>query len=202
MLYSKSVPPLANVAVTVHDTPMGRLVLGATDGALIYCGFAHVEMARRRISQRARECLADPSAFSAGQADVLAQARSEIDGYLAGRSHSFSVPVDLRLATPFSKEVLLALEDLVPYGWTTTYAEVARQLNRAGAARAVGAALGANPVCVVLPCHRVVGASGRLTGYAGGIPAKRALLALEAEEGSRLTAPALTIPGRDGRRTR
>ncbi|MER5790561.1 MGMT family protein [Streptomyces sp. NPDC001980] len=87
--------------------------------------------------------------------------------------------MDLRLATPFSRTTVERLDALLPYGVTGTYAELAAALGRPRAARAVGTALGANPLCVVLPCHRVVGSGGRLTGYAGGVEAKRFLLDLE-----------------------
>jgi methylated-DNA-[protein]-cysteine S-methyltransferase len=88
--------------------------------------------------------------------------------------------VDLALATPFQREVLTALPVAAGYGRTATYGELARAVGRPAAARAVGGALNHNPLCVVVPCHRVVAASGDLTGYAGGLDAKRHLLALEA----------------------
>lgn len=113
------------------------------------------------------------------------EAREQIDAYLAGTRRDFTVATDLRLATPFSRRTNLMLAEFVPYGRTATYAELARALDRPGAARAVGTALGSNPLCVVLPCHRIIGSTGSLSGYAGGLEAKRHLLALEAS-----TAPA------------
>lgn len=111
---------------------------------------------------------------------VLDEAREQIDAYLAGTRRDFTVATDLRLATPFSRRTNLMLAEFVPYGSTATYADLARALDRPGAARAVGTALGANPLCVVLPCHRIIGSTGSLSGYAGGLEAKRHLLALEA----------------------
>jgi methylated-DNA-[protein]-cysteine S-methyltransferase len=108
--------------------------------------------------------------------------RRELDEYLAGRRTRFDVPVEHALSTPFQREVLTRLSADVGYGRTTSYGALATSIGHPKAARAVGAALGANPLCVVLPCHRVVAASGNLTGYAGGLAVKRRLLALERGE--------------------
>jgi methylated-DNA-[protein]-cysteine S-methyltransferase len=109
----------------------------------------------------------------------LDEPRRQLDAYLAGRQHAFDIPVDLTLATPFQRAVLNRLTSTVSYGTTTSYGRLAGELGRPTAARAVGAALGANPLCIVLPCHRVVASSGALTGYAGGLSAKQFLLDLE-----------------------
>ncbi|RAJ38343.1 methylated-DNA-[protein]-cysteine S-methyltransferase [Kitasatospora sp. SolWspMP-SS2h] len=156
------------------DTPVGRLVLLATDDALLACRWAPVPEERLR---RAGLRPAGP-ARPAGH-PVLHAAADQLDRYLDGRTREFTVPVDLRLGTDFGRRVLAALAG-VGYGHTARYGELARAAGRPTAARAVGAALGANPVCVVLPCHRVIGSTGALTGYAGGIEAKRYLLELEA----------------------
>jgi methylated-DNA-[protein]-cysteine S-methyltransferase len=109
------------------------------------------------------------------------EARAQLADYFAGRRLAFDLPLDLA-GTPFQRDVWRALLD-IPYGQTTTYGELARTVRPAGgwqAARAVGAANGRNPVAVVVPCHRVVGADGTLTGYGGGLERKRFLLDLEA----------------------
>ncbi|MDH6137873.1 methylated-DNA-[protein]-cysteine S-methyltransferase [Kitasatospora sp. MAA4] len=154
-----------------HETRIGTMELIATDQHLVYCAFAPA-----RVEALARAGLAEPSTV-ASQA-VLDRAVHQIDGYLAGELREFALPLDLRLATAFGRQVLAALAG-VGYGRTATYGELARAIGRPTAARAVGARLGANPLCVVLPCHRVVGSTGSLTGYAGGTDAKRQLLALE-----------------------
>ena len=105
--------------------------------------------------------------------------RRELDAYLRGDLLAFDLAIDLVLATPFQRIVLRHLADAIGYGHRTTYGELAKGIERPSASRAVGAALGANPLCVILPCHRVVAASGALTGYAGGLAAKEYLLALE-----------------------
>jgi methylated-DNA-[protein]-cysteine S-methyltransferase len=106
---------------------------------------------------------------------------SELDEYFAGRRRSFDVAVDLSSLTPFQQRILGATAR-VPYGEVTTYRTVARKAGNELASRAAGAALGANPIPIVVPCHRVVATDGSLGGYAGGLPAKRRLLALERGE--------------------
>jgi methylated-DNA-[protein]-cysteine S-methyltransferase len=172
--------PLKDVTLATYGTSVGKLTLVVSDDALLYCGFEAPEMVRKRLSQQVRHCTDESEDTSPERAGLLNQARAQIEEYLARRRHTFSLPLDLRLATPFCRDVVLALDTFVPYGTTLTYTELAAEMQRPRAARAVGAALGANPICVVLPCHRVVGAGGKLTGYAGGIPAKRFLLGLEA----------------------
>ncbi|GAA2713814.1 MULTISPECIES: methylated-DNA--[protein]-cysteine S-methyltransferase [Streptomyces] len=181
-------PLLDSVAVTRHDTAVGRLSLAASDDALLYCGFAPVDVAQRLLSRVARHCTDDPSTIRPGRRAVLEQAQAEIDAYLAGERRTFSVPLDPRLASDFTREVLRAVDGQVGYGRTSTYAQIAAAIGRPGAARAVGVALGSNPLCLVLPCHRVIGAHGRLTGYAGGIPAKQFLLDLEARPSASVAA--------------
>jgi methylated-DNA-[protein]-cysteine S-methyltransferase len=110
---------------------------------------------------------------------ALDEARRELDAYLRGERRSFDLPTALVLATPFQRTVLGRLPSVVAYGHRTTYGALAKAVERPGASRAVGAALGANPLCVVLPCHRVVASSGALSGYAGGLAAKEFLLTLE-----------------------
>ncbi len=108
----------------------------------------------------------------------------QLDAYFAGRLRAFDVPLDLK-GTTFQLSVWRALA-AIPYGQTRSYAEIARAIGQPRAVRAVGQAIGANPVSIIVPCHRVIGSSGKLTGYAGGIRRKQALLNLEAQarEGS------------------
>ena len=107
----------------------------------------------------------------------LDEVRRELDEYFEGRRREFDLPLDLRVA-PFHEEVLHELAR-VPYGRTDTYGRLAALVGRPKAARAVGTVMNRNPIPIVLPCHRIVGANGSLTGYAGGLHAKRALLELE-----------------------
>jgi len=103
---------------------------------------------------------------------------AELDSYFAGERTRFETPIAPR-GTPFQLAVWSRVR-AIPYGETATYAEIARQVGRPEAFRAVGAANGSNPIPIVIPCHRVVGSDGSLTGFGGGLPTKRALLALEA----------------------
>jgi len=107
----------------------------------------------------------------------LDEVRRELDEYFAGRRRSFDLALDLRV-TPFNAAVLAELAR-VPYGRLDTYGDLAARVGRPGAARAVGGVMNRNPIPIVLPCHRIVGANGSLTGYAGGLEIKRTLLELE-----------------------
>jgi len=109
----------------------------------------------------------------------LATARQQLTEYFAGTRKEFDLPVALS-GTEFQVSVLEALQE-IPYGETVSYGEIARRIGRPKAVRAVGAANGRNPIPVVVPCHRVIGSSGDLTGFGGGLDTKEALLRLEAE---------------------
>jgi methylated-DNA-[protein]-cysteine S-methyltransferase len=169
--------PTSDVSYVVEDTAVGRMLLASTAvGDLVASAYLlpgateelWLERLARAVSPRV---LRQPAA--------LDEVRRELSAYLAGERRTFDLRVDLALATPFQQVVLTGLRESVPYGERTTYGALARRIGRPSASRAVGAALGANPLCVVLPCHRVVASSGALTGYAGGLAAKERLLALE-----------------------
>jgi methylated-DNA-[protein]-cysteine S-methyltransferase len=171
--------PGSDVSYVVEDTGIGRMLLARTAaGDLVASAFLRpgateelwLERLARAVSPRVLRRPAD-----------LDEVRRELEAYLAGERRSFDLHVDLALATPFQRVVLTGLRGSVGYGERTTYGALARRVGRPSASRAVGAALGANPLCVVLPCHRVVASSGALTGYAGGLAAKERLLALEAD---------------------
>ena len=164
--------PAADVSYALHDTPIGTLLLAIAEGRIVASSFGDEETMTTRLARAiSPRVLRQPGALD----DV----RRQLDEYLAGRRHSFELDVDLTLATPFQRLVLGDLPLHTSYGRTTTYGQLAGEIHRPKAARAVGTALGANPLCVVLPCHRVIGSSGALTGYAGGLEAKRFLLNLE-----------------------
>lgn len=145
----------------VHSvaTPIGPLLLSAEDGRLSGVAFA--------ASAEARS--ADP---------LLLEAEAQLHAYFAGELRRFELPLAPR-GTEFQRSVWEALLE-IPYGSTSTYSELAAAIGRPSACRAVGAANGRNPLAVIVPCHRVIGAAGALTGYGGGLERKRLLLALEA----------------------
>lgn len=174
-------PPVltdGDVSYVVQDTPVGRLLLAArADGTALASAFTPTDADVDRVLARLARWVS-PRVLRGGRGlDLL---RRELDSYLAGGLRQFTVPVDLALASAFQREVLPTLAATVGFGQRTTYGALAAATGRPTASRAVGAALGANPLCVVLPCHRVLAASGSLTGYAGGLAAKAHLLALEA----------------------
>ena len=166
--------PDADVAYTLHDTPIGTLLLASAGGKVVASSFGDEETMTNRLARAI-----SPRVLR--QPGPLDDVRRQLDEYLEGRRHAFDLEVDLALATPFQRLVLSDLRSHTSYGRTTTYGQLAGEIDRPKAARAVGTALGANPLCVVLPCHRVIGASGALTGYAGGLEAKRFLLHLESK---------------------
>ena len=152
----------STTARAVHETPIGPLTL--------HCGphgITRLDFPGRAPGRD--EALRDPAALSV--------AAAQLDEYFAGRRTAFELPLDLG-GTPFQQRVWAALRE-IPYGTTVTYTEVAHAVGRPDIVRAVGAAVGRTPVPIVVPCHRVVGADGSLTGYGGGLQRKRALLDLE-----------------------
>ena len=151
------------------DSPIGPLRLVAGGGRL-----AGLYMASGR-HEIGPEILGEPVALA--DEPVLAAAAAQLGEYFTGRRTAFDLPLEMA-GTPFQRTVWNSLR-AIPYGTTVSYGELAAVIGRPSAARAVGLASGANPVSIVVPCHRVVGADGSLTGYGGGIERKRFLLALE-----------------------
>ncbi|WP_314926896.1 methylated-DNA--[protein]-cysteine S-methyltransferase [Aeromonas piscicola] len=119
--------------------------------------------------------------------EALAPYLAEFDAYFAGRLQRFTLPLAAR-GTAFQQAVWQALCD-IPYGETSSYGEIARAIGKPNASRAVGAANGRNPLSIIVPCHRVIGQNGSLTGYAGGLPIKQQLLALECDQSRSANQP-------------
>jgi methylated-DNA-[protein]-cysteine S-methyltransferase len=164
---------LVDVAVGTVDSPVGELFVAVTTRGVASIAFEGMD--RDQLMARfAREL--SPRIVAAARAtdDV----RRELDEYFGGARRRFDLPLDRRLMSRFMREVLGATAR-VSFGRLATYGEIAGRIGHPSAARAVGAALGANPIPIVIPCHRVVGANGKLTGYGGGLPRKEALLRLE-----------------------
>ena len=156
------------------DSPLGPLILAATERGLSGVWFMdqrHIPSAELRHSWR-------PNPNNA----VLLSAATQLTAYFSGRLRPFDLALDLSAGTAFQQSVWQALLQ-IPTGQSQTYGELARQLARPQAVRAVGAAVGRNPVSIIVPCHRVLGAGGQLTGYAGGLWRKQALLQLEGHPG-------------------
>ncbi|MGD8237459.1 MAG: methylated-DNA--[protein]-cysteine S-methyltransferase [Armatimonadota bacterium] len=138
-----------------------------------------------RTRAEAKKRLSADSTPAPAHHPILARAEPELRAYFAGSRAGFSAPVDLSAMSPFRRRVLEALMR-VPYGATESYAGLAAAAGSPRAARAVGQAMANNPVPIIVPCHRVIGADGSLTGFGGGLPWKRALLALEQGDPSAL----------------
>ena len=151
---------------TTFDTPLGQLLL-VGDGQALHG--LYMQEGRTAIAVRG-EWTRDDDAFAA--------AREQLDEYLAGRRTEFDVSLEME-GSPFQRSVWRALLD-IPYGETISYGELARRVGPPATPRNVGATNGRNPISVIVPCHRVIGADGSLTGYGGGLERKRLLLELEA----------------------
>jgi methylated-DNA-[protein]-cysteine S-methyltransferase len=149
------------------DSPVGRLKLVASGGGLAAILWEKDGPGRVRL-----DVVAEDRAH-----DVLVEAERQLEEYFEARRRTFALTLDL-VGTPFQRKVWSALLT-IPYGETRSYGQIARQIGHPNAMRAVGAANGRNPVSIVAPCHRVVGATGALTGFAGGLDVKARLLALE-----------------------
>lgn len=154
------------------ESPLGRVLLVAAGGRL------------RGLYFEGQWDEPDPGHLPSGaecvrgdDATVLARASEQLHEYFEGRRRLFDLPLDL-VGTPFQREVWQALLEIPP-GATRTYGEIAARIGRPSAVRAVGGAIGRNPVSIVVPCHRVIGSDGSLTGFGGGLPRKRALLGIE-----------------------
>ena len=163
---------LLDVAYELHDTPVGRLLIAVTDHGVCEIHYdadpdAEAERLARLFGARV---LRSPRPTD--------EARRQLDEYFAGKRREFDLDVDLRPAREFGRAVLEQLAR-VPFGELTTYGTLAARAGRPRAARAVGTVMNRNPVPIVLPCHRVVGSTGSLVGYAGGLDRKRTLLELE-----------------------
>jgi methylated-DNA-[protein]-cysteine S-methyltransferase len=157
------------------ETPIGSLLLVGDGARLVELGFPSGKAARRHQPGWVH----DPRQFT--------RIKAQLNDYFAGRLREFDIPLAPR-GTDFQRQVWQALQT-IPYGETVSYGELARWIGRPKASRAVGAANGQNPIPIIIPCHRVIGSSGKLVGFGGGLPTKQKLLALERE------AVAPSLPG-------
>lgn len=148
------------------DSPVGRLRLIASEGALVGIWFEYGRDATRAAG-----------ALTRGSNAIIERTRTQLEEYFAGTRRAFDLPLEPR-GTEFQRRVWLRLTHIA-YGETTTYGALATDLGNAKGSRAVGLANGSNPIPIVIPCHRVIGADGSLTGFGGGLPIKARLLELE-----------------------
>lgn len=167
-------------AHTVVDSPVGPLTLVAAGGVLtgLYMDLQRHRPLQERFGER------DPA--------PLREVIRQLDEYFAGQRTEFDLPMTL-LGTPFQRTVWAALQE-IPYGETMSYGHLAQRIGHPGAARAVGLANGRNPIGIIVPCHRVVGATGDLTGYGGGLERKQHLLDFERNSPARTGSPRRALP--------
>jgi len=149
------------------NSPIGDLLLAGDDDGLSLIGFPQGKMRH------------DPEPDWIFNENPFTAAREQLEEYFAGERKNFDLPLHLS-GTEFQVQVLRELQR-IPYGETTSYGDIAERIGRPKAMRAVGAANGRNPIPIIVPCHRVIGSSGDLTGFGGGLDTKEALLRLEAE---------------------
>jgi methylated-DNA-[protein]-cysteine S-methyltransferase len=164
---------LADVSYTSVDSPFGELLLASTKRGLVKLAFPEedVDAVLARLAQRLSPRIVEASA-------PLEEARRELDEYFGGRRRDFALPLDWSLVGPFGRRVL-GYTARIPYGGVSSYQQAAAAAGSPRASRAAGNALGANPIPIVVPCHRILRSGGALGGYGGGLDRKRWLLGLE-----------------------
>jgi len=153
-----------------YDSPLGTYILVSSPRGVVSVATEEEASARLERWERSGIWIREGGKHSDAVADQL-------DAYFKGKLRQFNVPLDLR-GIPFQLKVWRQLGD-IPYGETRSYQQIAQAIGRSRATRAVGRAIGSNPVAIIVPCHRVIGTNGQLTGYAGGLHRKQALLELE-----------------------
>jgi methylated-DNA-[protein]-cysteine S-methyltransferase len=171
---------LLDVAYARADSPLGPLLLAATPRGLAcvsYSEFREEDATLERLSSRLSPRVIEAPA-------QLDDVRRQLDDYFSGQRREFSLPIDWALVGEFGRRVL-GRTAAIPYGSVATYGDVAREIGSPRAARAAGNALGANPMPIVVPCHRVIASGGKMGGYTGGVERKQLLLTLE-QGGERL----------------
>ena len=165
---------MKNINIEQYKTPFGELTLGSYNDQLCLCDWTY-RKTRSTIDKRIQSALG--ADYMEKSCDALSYTRSQLDEYFEQKRTQFDLPL-LMLGTDFQQSVWNALLN-IPYGSTASYLELANNINNTQAVRAVANANGANALSIIIPCHRIIGSKGELTGYAGGLPAKKQLLELE-----------------------
>lgn len=166
---------LLDVAYATFDSPTGKLLLAATPRGLVQLAYLDEDGELDRVLERLARTISPRVLASARRLDAP---RRELDQYFAGDRREFEIPLDWRLTRGFGRRVLERTAR-IPYGGVSTYKQVATEAGSPRGSRAAGNALGANPIPIVVPCHRVLHSTGGLGGYTGGLDRKRLLLAIE-----------------------
>jgi O-6-methylguanine DNA methyltransferase len=192
-------PAIVRVAYHMMNSPVGLLFVARTSKGLRYCQYMDRKSLKRMISSHEAEL---PDATWEPSLLELKSVTEQLESYFNGGLVEFEMPLD-RDGSEFQLKVWAALEK-IPYGETRTYGQIATAIEQPRATRAVGLANNQNPIAIVVPCHRVIGADGSLTGYGGGMPKKRWLLEHEASHAKRLglQGELFVATGQEGRRAR
>lgn len=162
--------------IQYYDSPCGRLVLASVGNELCLCDWNDMPGAERNRRRLAKYVKAE---FHIGTSSVLEETKRQLDEYFTGKRKSFDIQLRM-VGTRFQQQVWNALLN-IPYGATRSYKDIAQSIGKPQAARAVAGAIGANGISILIPCHRVIGCDHSLTGYAGGLEAKRMLLGIETQ---------------------
>jgi len=168
---------MENICIQYHKTKIGELILGSFKEKLCLLDFNFRKM-RNAVDDRIKKGL--NAEFKEEDSDIIEKTRTELEEYFQGERKEFDVPIQM-VGTDFQKSVWNALLK-VPYGTTSSYLQLAKEINNAKAVRAVASANGANSMAIIIPCHRIIGSNGELVGYAGGLPIKKRLLTLEKKQ--------------------
>ena len=162
------------INIQYYKTKIGELTLGSFEGKLCLLNFRYRKM-RTTVDNRIKNGL--KAEFVEQDDEILEKTREQLNEYISGDRRKFDVPL-LTVGTDFQKSVWNALME-VPYGFTSTYLQLAKNIDNEKAVRAAASANGANSISIMIPCHRIIGSNGELVGYGGGLPVKKRLLKLE-----------------------
>ncbi len=165
---------MQSIITSYFKSPVGELIIGSHNNKLCICDWRFRKM-RSAVDKRIKNALS--ADFEQGNSEIIEQTMFQLKEYFNSQRNSFNLPL-LFVGTDFQK---LVWDELVsiPYGQTKSYIQLAKKIDNVGAVRAVASANGANAISIIVPCHRIIGADGNLTGYAGGLSAKKNLLILE-----------------------
>lgn len=164
-----------DIIISHYQSPVGEMLIGSYGNALCICDWLIDPERRNAVDRRIQRHL--NAQYMRGTSDVIERAIMQLDGYFAGQRKTFDIPLTFA-GTEFQCSVWNELMT-TPYGITRSYTDIANQIHRPKAIRAVASAIASNPISILVPCHRVIGSNHTLTGYAGGLEAKHRLLALE-----------------------
>lgn len=181
-----------SISLQHYDSPCGRLVLASFADRLCLCDWSDnpfAERNRRRIEKYLK------ATSKTETTSVLEETKRQLDEYFAGKRKAFDIQLCL-VGTDFQHKVWNALRS-IPYGSTKSYKDIAQCIGKPKAVRAVARAIGANAISILIPCHRVIGSNHSLTGYAGGLEAKRGLLGMETQERKNLTSRLISCENED-----